>query len=336
MNIPENNFLKYIKDGKHKGKRLYLEQFCGLDDMYPIEMYYLFQNAFKNNLRVFYFPCIPNNNILIPDYDINFLDKSIPYENREIYEKHKFSKEVLDVKNLQCNDLFKLYNLAVKYRFIKSIILIPNLYEKTYHYNFFLIVDNNFNLTHFLKLNLSLVKIKSSIEYYTNTLTFDFIFNIYNFSKINCKDYIVTPDEILTTIPYDIFKLKEKIELDNFLTFSTNVRKNNPNIDHPYLDEKIKDLKKKLRDKTDKLKNLDLYKEFHFKKLCYHLYIFDSVVLNDCMIFTNFLQISNGGILENSENGLVLNQTDFFYYSLEDMLDNDLYELYTVYLPIYQ
>ena len=246
MNIPENNFLKYIKDGKHKGKRLYLEQFCGLDDMYPIEMYYLFQNAFKNNLRVFYFSCIPNNNILIPDYDINFLNKSIPYENYEVYEKHKFSKEVLNLKNLQCNDFFKLYNLAIKYKFIKSVILIPNLYKKSYHYNFFLIVDNNFNLTHFLKLNLSLVKINSTIEYYTNTLTFDFIFDIYNFSKINCKDYIVTPEELLSTRPFNELELKEKKDSNNFYKFFSDFIDKNPNSDYSELKKKAALLDKKL------------------------------------------------------------------------------------------
>lgn len=39
--------------------------------------------------------------------------------------------------------------------------------------------------------------------------------------------------------------------------------------------------------------------------------------------------------IENNNNEITLNYNQLYHYSLEDMLDEDKYQLYTVYFPAY-
>ena len=97
----KKDFFTIIQEGEHKGKRLYHEDKCGGDYVLPVEIFYLFQNAFKNDYKIFLLNCKSNHNIIIPEKDLKFLNTSVKYEDQDIYENYVFSDETLKLKELQ-------------------------------------------------------------------------------------------------------------------------------------------------------------------------------------------------------------------------------------------
>jgi len=195
----KNNLPIIIPDGKYKGMRLYLENEMGGEHILPIEMHYLFMNAFKNNFRVFLLKTQPNHNIIIPDNDLKFLNKSIKYEEINMYLDYNFSKDVLNIKKLQHQDIITLYKLAIEQNQIKALFFHPILKNNLYIYDIFIIIDQNFNFDDILKLKFNLIKISSYIEYYSNTLTLELTHKMYDLLNVQFKDYIVPIEEKMKT-----------------------------------------------------------------------------------------------------------------------------------------
>jgi hypothetical protein len=99
LNNIKRNFYNIIEKGTYKGKRVYYEDECGCDQMLPVELYYLFKNAFDNNYKVYYLYCSPNHDIEFTQSELNFLKSEIEFIGGDkIIENHIFSKEVLKIK----------------------------------------------------------------------------------------------------------------------------------------------------------------------------------------------------------------------------------------------
>jgi hypothetical protein len=72
-----NNIYKIIPEGKYKGKRLYDESIYGGEHIFPLEIQAFFDNALKNNYKMFVINCISNHFIKIPQNDLNFLKEML-------------------------------------------------------------------------------------------------------------------------------------------------------------------------------------------------------------------------------------------------------------------
>jgi hypothetical protein len=162
-----------IPEGKYKGKRLYSEKFNNNIDMMQTEMYFLFQHAFKQNYKIFYIHSKRNHNIRLSEEELVFFKTSIKLEDVNLYLKHNFSNEALEIKKLQYQDLLQLYNLAIKTDNIGSIFTYPKLDEGFYCFDFLLIVKENFNLNDILDVNFNTIKVYSIVEYHSVTITIE-------------------------------------------------------------------------------------------------------------------------------------------------------------------
>lgn len=242
----KKDFFTIIQEGDHKGKRLYFEEKCGGDTIVQIEILYLFQDALKNNYKIFLLNCKPNHNIIIPENDLNFIKTSIKREDQDIYKNHIFSEEVLNLKQLQYEDLLKLYNLAIKNNNIGALFLYPFLNNNFYCFNIFLIVNQEFDLNSIINNQYNVIKVNSVTQYYEGTITLDIIENIYDFSNLQFKDYIITHEEIEKTTPYNVFDLPEKIEYNNFLESFNQYIDDNPGKDFSEFYKKSNFLRDKL------------------------------------------------------------------------------------------
>ena len=331
MSEINNNSLIIIPEGKYKGMRLYLEDKCGAEHILPIEMFYLFQNAFKNNYKVFFLKCIPNHSIIIPEKDLNFLKTAINKHDEEEYLKHYFSNNVLKIKKLQHLDILEIYKIAIKKNQISAFFLHPVLNTNFYCFNMFLIVKNNFDLNEILNLNLNLIKINSIIEYHPHTLTLEITKNIYDLLNVEFKDYIVPYSELKKTRPYDVFNLQEKKDLNILYDKKNEMRENNFKKDFSEIDERIKISKKKLLEKEAELDDMQLYVKLFSQKLCTQIFIFDEIILNDTIFFTNFIQLVGSASVNFEDDGININYDELQHYSLKDMYFNDEYRLYTVF-----
>jgi len=246
LNLNNNDLLIIILEGKYKGMRLYLEDKCGAEHILPIEMYYLFQNAFKNNYKIFFLKCSSKHSIIIPEKDLNFLKTAISRHEEDIYLKYCFSDDVLKIKELQHLDILKIYKISIEKNQIDAFFLHPFLDADFYCFDFFLIVKNDFNLNEILNLNFNLIKIDSIIEYHPHTLTLDITKKTYDLLNVEFKDYIVPYTELKKTRPYNVFDLQEKKDLNNLYDEKDKMRENNFKIDFFEIDEKIKISKEKL------------------------------------------------------------------------------------------
>jgi len=328
-----NDFLTIIPEGKYKGMRLYSEDKCGGEHVLPVEMYYLFQNAFKNNYKVFFFNCIPNHSIIIPKSDLEFLKKSMKYtsdEDEEEYLKYLFSNNTLKIKDLQYKDVLQIYNLAISNNNVGACFIHPELVNDYYCFHFFLIVNTNFNLEELLKIDFNIIKINSIIEYNENTITIELTKKIYNLLNLQFKDYIKSSLDISNTRPYNLFDLQEKKDLDVYYDVYFDFIKKNPNADVSSIRNKLDELKKKLSKKELELWDVALYKKLNFSKLCMQFYFFHEVILNDTVFFTNFIQLVNGVSVE-LDNGIKINYDSLYHYSLSDMFAYDDYRLFSVF-----
>ena len=334
-----NDFLNIIPEGKYKGMRLYHEDKCGSEHVLPIEMYYLFQNALKNNYKVFFLSCKPIHNIEIPENDLNFIKKPLQFlkKNEELeYLTYNFSEKTLKIKDLQYKDILQIYTIGIKTDSIGSFFIYPELINDLYCFHLFIIVKNNFNLDVLLSLNFNIIKISSIIQHNENTITIKLMQKMYDLLNLQFKDYIIPFNEIEKTKPYDILKLPEKIELNNFYDKYFDFRKKNPNTNYNFFKIKIEELKLKLDIKECELWDDKLYKKLHFSKMCMHFYFFHEIILSDTVFFTNFIQLLDGFTIENIEgHGFNLDFDNLQYYSLIDMFVNDNYQLFSIFETVY-
>lgn len=336
MNKNINDFITIIQKGPHKGMRLHNEDKCGGEHTFPVEMYFLFQNAFKFNYNIYYLSCTPNHNITISEFDLNFLKTSITIDEDYKIKQHIFSDDTLKIKNLQYKDLLCLYDISINSGKINAISTTPSLKNNLYCFDIFIITNNDFELNKLLDLKFNIIKINSVIQYYENTLNIELFQNKYDLLNLQFKDYLIPYDELKKTRPYDIFSLPEKIELDNFYKKILFFENKNPNTDSKHFDKHLKFLEEKLSKKKDELFNIELYKKLNMSKLCMHFYIFNKNIMHDTIFFTNFNQLVSGILIKSENNEIKYDYDDLHHYSLEDMLIYDQYKMFTIFLLIYQ
>lgn len=330
---------KIIPDGKYKGKRLYDELKHDGSDVLPSEISVFFKNALNNDYKIFVLNCVPNHNIIIPQNDLDFLNKILDHtEDEDIYKNYKFSKNVIEIKELQYFDIKQLYDIAVKNNQIGSLFINPFLKDDFYCFNLCLIVTKDFDLNTLFNLNFNIIKINSVNEYIiTDDLTCKFFKNLFDLNNTPFKDYIIPWDDLNKTHPYDQLELTERKEFNEYCQFYINFINNNPNVNVNHMEEKLNFLKKKWLDKQNELWDIELYKKFNFSKLCMHFYFFHEVLLNDCVFFTNFFQITGVVKLDTDGNDYFkINYNDLQPYALEDLFCNDPYMLFSITLPVYQ
>lgn len=336
MNKSIDDFISIIQEGPYKGMRLHHEDKCGGEHTFPIEMYFLFKNAFKLNYNVYYLDCISNHNIIIPEFDLNFLKTSIKIDEDYKIKQHNFSNETLKIKDLQYKDLLCLYNISINNGGINAISILPFLKNNLYCFDIFIIVNSDFELKKLLDLNFSIIKINSIIQYYDNTLSIELMQKKYNLLSLQFKDYLIPYDEIKKTQPYDLFSLPEKIEVSNLYKKFFSFIKENPNSDSSHFDKQLKILEDKLSEKENSFFDIELYKKIHFSKLCMHFYVFNENIMNDTVFFTNFYQLTGGVVIKSENNEIKYDYNDLCRYCLEDMLTYDQYEMFTIFLLIFQ
>ena len=331
-----NDFITIIQEGPHKGMRLHHEDKCGGEHTFPIEMYFLFKNALKLNYKVYYLDCVSNHNIVIPEFDLDFLKKSITIDEEYKIEQHNFLNETLKIKDLQYKDLLYLYNISINGGGIGAISVLPFLKNGFYCFDMFLIVDNNFNLESLLDFKFNIIKIKSIIKYDENNLNIEIMQKKYDLLNLQFKDCLIPYSEIKKTKPYDLFSLPEKIEVENFYKKISSFREKNPNSDSSHFYDHLKFLEDKLSERKNYLLDVELYKKINFSKLSMHFYVFNENIMNDTIFFTNFYQLVGGVVIKSENNEIKYDYNDLCHYSLIDMLVYDQYQMFTVFLLIYQ
>lgn len=193
MNQRNQNFFITIESGKYANKRLYFEEFCDNSKVLSTELYFMFKNCLSLNSKVFYFVNEPNHDIKIPDEDQKFLSSSITTDQTKLYN---FSNNVMNIKELQNLDLNLLYKFAIETNKINLFLTYPYLKNDKYCFDFFLTVENNFDLQEFLKLKFNLIKIYSIIELTENNLVLDNFQNLFDLSTFKFKDCCVKPEDL--------------------------------------------------------------------------------------------------------------------------------------------
>ena len=334
-----NEFLNIIPEGKYKGMRFYHEDKCGSEHVLPIEMYYLFQNALKNNYKVFFLSCEPIHNIKIPKNDLNFLKKSLQFNKKDEeleYSTYNFSEKTLKIKDLQYKDILQIYTIGIKTNSIGSFFIYPELINDFYCFHLFIVVKNDFNLDSLLPLNFNIVRINSIIQHNENTITIELMQKMHDLLNLQFKDYIIPFNEIKKTRPYELLKLPEKIELINCYNEYFDFRKKNLDTNYSFFKIKIEELKLRLYIKECALRDGELYKKLHFSKMCMHFYFFHEIILSDTVFFTNFMQLTNGAnITSNGAENIEIDYDYLQHYSLIDMFDNDNYQLFSIFETVY-
>ena len=216
-----DKYFKIIPEGPYKGKRLYFENTCGGEHIFPIELYYLFQYSMKNNYNVYYLVCEANHNIEINQFDLQYIQTTRKHPAYETYIRHNFSNTTLKIKDMQYHDMLQIYNLAVEFDQIGAFFTYP-IFDKNnkYCFNMFLITKQNFDINKILKINFKLIKINSVIIHTQKTLTIELMQKMYDLTNVQFKDYIIDEEEDKKTRPYDENLLPEKIE---WIEFSDNL-----------------------------------------------------------------------------------------------------------------
>jgi hypothetical protein len=267
LNNSEQHYFEIIKDGPYKGKRLYFEDLCGLDFIFPMETYFLFKNALNHNYKIFYVTCTPNHEIKIPKKDYEFLISIIESEN--IYKKHKFSDEVLNLKNLQYLDITKLYDISVKSNKIGTVIIHPKLELNYYCFDFVIFIKNDFDLNSLLSVDFNFIKIKSLIEFNYENLTVEKIQKLYDFTNFLFKDNIILLEDIKKVgINSDNeILIPELTEFYKLLNLSNKYKVNTKNPFTPF-DNEIEKIKRIIDIKQEELEDKNLYKKLVMSKIC--------------------------------------------------------------------
>jgi hypothetical protein len=191
-----NNVAVTIQEGELKGKRLYDESKFGVDSVFPSEMFFFYQNAVKNNYKIFKFNCGPNHSIIFSKEELNYLNtatKQLIYneEQKIILESINIEK----IKKYQLADLNKLYSLAINNKNIGSIFTLTKNINGVYCFDLILITKSNFNLNDFLKLEFNIFKIISVNELSTMPINFDEIKKLHNYLNLFFKDNFVSYED---------------------------------------------------------------------------------------------------------------------------------------------
>jgi hypothetical protein len=330
-----NQFFKVISLGPNKGKRIYYENLCGIDQVWSVEIYYLLLNTLKLNYKIFYFNSKSIHNIKIPDDDLNFL---YSYITSDTYENYNFSKEVIQIKNLQEDDIKKLYNLSVKTGDVGGLFTYPSLKSNFYCFDFFLIIKNDFDLNSVLNLDFNLIKIHSVIEYNENNLSLEFIQRIYNIPELKFKDYVVLYQDLRKTRPHpkEYFHLipeyKKLMDLKDLMLKYT--VENNTSTS-PF-DNEILQLEEIVSIKESELTDREFYKKLFFTKLCCQFWIFREDVLSDSTFFTDFYELTGVAVLNTDKGNNIITDYNFlFSSSLTDIQDDDYYNLFSVFQHVF-
>ena len=331
-----DEFYTIITEGEYKGKRLYYEDKCGGDQILSVELYYLFQNSFKQGYNVFLLNCIPNHNIKIPIKDVEFLKTDIKSSNRYLYNQHIFSEEILKIKKYQYYDLKQIYDFSINSKMIGSFFMYPYWNNDFYCFNIFLIVKNDFKFEDFFKIEFNLIKINSVVKYHESTLDINFLKKIYDLINLPFKDYTIKFEDLEKTRPYDENKLIEKIELDKWFQYYIDNNRNE-NFDNVNYEIKEKILQENFYKKKAELWDIELTKKLNFEKLCNQFYFFNEDVLSDQNFYTNFLQLTKSSVVLPDENdGFKIDYEYFQPYSLSDMFCWDEYRLFSRFVSVYQ
>lgn len=152
----------------------------------------------KCNCKIFYFTCSPKTKDKIFYNSDNNLDVNHP--------------EVISIQNNQCEDLMYFY----KNQLFEVIYTFPIINSNNnYHFNFVLIVKNDFNLNNVLKKSFNLININIFKEILISDINFDLI--SFLFEQRTClEDY----KNFLTKRNYDFSQ--NNISEKNFFKICTN------------------------------------------------------------------------------------------------------------------
>lgn len=67
-----------------------------------------------------------------------------------------------------------------------------------------------------------------------------------------------------------------------------------------------------------------------------HFYVFNENIMSDTVFFTNFYQLIGGVVIKSENNEIKYDYNDLCNYCLSDMLVYDQYNMFTIFLPVYQ
>jgi hypothetical protein len=187
-----NDIAIIIQEGELKGKRLYDESKFGVDSVFPSEMFFFYQNAVKNNYKIFKFNCEPNHSIIFSEKELDYLNivtSQLLYDSKKkIILK---SKNINKIKKYQLHDLNKIYSLAIENDSIGSIFTLTKNVNNSYCFDLILITKNNFNLNDFLKLEFNIIKIISVNEISKTSINFEEIKKLHDYLNSPFKDNFI-------------------------------------------------------------------------------------------------------------------------------------------------
>lgn len=282
----------------------------------------MFKNCLSLNSKVFYFVNESNHDIKIPDEDQKFLSSSITTDQTKLYN---FSNNVMNIKELQNLDLNLLYKFAIETNKINLFLTYPYLKNDKYCFDFFLTVENNFDLQEFLKLKFNLIKIYSIIELTENNLVLDNFQNLFDLRTFKFKDYCVKPEDLWSTVP-NPSELEQLIPEYKLLLDLMDLKlKNRGSVIYNSEIDKLENI---VNFKKSELEDIESYKKLFFSKLCCQLWLFDEKLTNNCTFYTDSL---NYGINVNSD----FENLNLSPYSLFDLFFNNKSDLFFVFQTPY-
>ena len=87
--------------------------------------------------------------------------------------------------------------------------------------------------------------------------------------------------------------------------------------------------------KMELLRNVEMWKQLYFKKMCLHFYVFHENLCRDTTFFTNFLQLAGGVSITSNENGADVDYEYLQFVCLMDMFRSNDYSLFSVFHYIF-
>lgn len=322
MTQRNRNFFTVIGSGKYANKRLYFEELCDNSKVLSTELYFMFKNCLSLNSKVFYFINEPNHDIKIPNEDQKFLSSFITIDQTKLYN---FSNSVTNIKELQNLDLNLLYKFSIETNKINLFLTYPYLKNDKYCFDFFLTVENNFDLQEFLKLKFNLIKIHSIIELTENNLILDNFQNLFDLNTFKFKDWYVKVEDILSTRPHSN-ELKQLIPEYKVLLDLMDLRSKNQGT--IIYNSEIDKLENIVNFKESQLEDIESYKKLFFSKLCCQLWLFDEKLTNNCTFYSDSL---NNSINVNCD----FENLNLSPYSLYDLFFNNKPDLFFVFQTPY-
>lgn len=178
----------------------------------------------------------------------NFFNKNIPTLDLN-------HPETIQIKNLQCNDLYYLYINIL----FEIIYIIPKVNENNiYYYELVLIVNKNTNLNKILNYKFNLIELQSILPINTNNITYEFVKSLFILSGSEFNDNVHSKE-------YDFAKIQEDFEEQKMM------RDENLNLTHTEFQKLIY----LSSNKFDKIFDQNLFAKATFKNICLQIYSFD-------------------------------------------------------------